>query len=126
MTSVATPVRRKHPAAECELWEGTVSSHGYGTIGGGYNKKYIHRVVWEKEHGPIPVGYEVHHTCGNRLCVNILHLQLLTISEHHSLRYDVCRNGHRRTPDNIKVINTTKGPPRHECRQCRKDRGLKS
>jgi DNA-binding CsgD family transcriptional regulator len=36
-----------------------------------------HRYAWELEHGPIPVGWKVVHTCGKRACVRISHLTLL-------------------------------------------------
>ena len=44
-----------------------------------------HRLVWEKAHGPIPDGYEIHHIDGNGHNNSIENLQLLTRSEHTSL-----------------------------------------
>ncbi len=41
-----------------------------------------HRLVWERACGAIPQGYEVDHTCRNRACCNIRHLQLLTRADH--------------------------------------------
>lgn len=53
--------------------------------------KMLHRLEWEKVHGPIPEGFEVDHKCKNRKCQNVNHLQLLTRSEHktkdNSMRY---------------------------------------
>ena len=50
-----------------------------------------HRLIWEECGGVIPKGYELHHTCHNRACVNINHLELVNISEHkvqhNSTRY---------------------------------------
>lgn len=51
----------------------------------GYFRKYIvghghtmyHRFVWQREHGPIPEGYEVDHMCKTRACCNVQHLRLL-------------------------------------------------
>jgi hypothetical protein len=45
----------------------------------------IHRVMWEKSHGPIPDGYLVHHRCENKKCINIEHLELLSWGEHTRL-----------------------------------------
>lgn len=41
-----------------------------------------HRFVWETSNGDIPEGFEVDHTCRNRACQNVEHMQLLTVSEH--------------------------------------------
>jgi hypothetical protein len=30
---------------------------------------------------------QVHHTCHNRLCCNVDHMQLLTVKEHAALHY---------------------------------------
>jgi hypothetical protein len=35
--------------------------------------------------GPIPDGYEVHHTCGNGRCINPLHLQVMSENDHRAL-----------------------------------------
>lgn len=42
----------------------------------------LHRIEWEKLHGPIPEGYTVDHRCKNRQCQNVSHLQLLSITDH--------------------------------------------
>lgn len=36
----------------------------------------IHRLVWTIKNGPIPRGYTVRHTCGNKHCINPAHLEL--------------------------------------------------
>lgn len=42
-----------------------------------------HRVAWELEHGRSPrPGYEIHHTCRRRLCVNPAHLRELSPEAH--------------------------------------------
>lgn len=54
-------------------------------------KVMYHRYVWEKEHGAIPLDYEIDHICKNRACCNIEHLQMLKGTEHtikdNKLRY---------------------------------------
>lgn len=42
----------------------------------------FHRFIYEINYGPIPSGYEIHHSCHNRKCCNIAHLNLVEISEH--------------------------------------------
>ncbi|QHJ80972.1 MAG: hypothetical protein [Caudoviricetes sp.] len=50
--------------------------------GSGPRMKMYHRITYEATHGTIPEGYEVDHTCRNRACQNVKHLQLLTVAEH--------------------------------------------
>lgn len=42
-------------------------------------------VVWEQAKGTRPKGHEIHHTCENKLCINIEHLELMTTGEHRSM-----------------------------------------
>lgn len=46
--------------------------------------KMVHRLEWEKVHGPIPEGHEINHLCKNRRCCNVEHLECLSVSEHRS------------------------------------------
>lgn len=55
----------------CWEWNGSVHKVGYGTI----NMEYAHRVIYEREVGPIPDGYDIDHLCRNKLCVNPAHLE---------------------------------------------------
>ena len=45
-------------------------------------QQFLHRILWQDQHGLIEKGYELDHKCRNRKCCNIEHLQKLTISEH--------------------------------------------
>lgn len=38
----------------------------------------VHIVVWVVEHGPIPPRKQIDHTCKNRLCVELDHLEMVT------------------------------------------------
>jgi hypothetical protein len=44
--------------------------------------KMYHVYIWEKHNGLAPVGYEIHHTCGNRACCNPDHLECIDGHEH--------------------------------------------
>lgn len=44
-----------------------------------------HRWLWQHEFGPIPKGLELHHVCGNPLCVNLEHLRAVTPEAHWRL-----------------------------------------
>lgn len=47
---------------------GTVTKHGYISVGGGGKKKQMHRLIAEKALGrELPKGTEVHHINGNKL-----------------------------------------------------------
>jgi hypothetical protein len=77
-------------ASECIDWTGAVTSAGYAAVyerGSGYGRAdgkvvLAHRAAYEREVGPIPPGQTVHHTCGNRVCVNVAHMELLLRDEH--------------------------------------------
>lgn len=56
---------------------------GYGRIQWKGKKWYPHRLMWVLIHGPIPKGYDIHHTCGNKKCCNINHMVLMK-HHHHS------------------------------------------
>lgn len=70
------------PATGCLISTYSVGSHGYAQVGwyenGSTRMTLCHRVAWISEHGPIPAGLTVDHTCKQRRCVNVAHLRLLT------------------------------------------------
>jgi hypothetical protein len=77
-------------ADACVLWGGPFYATGYGrayinSTGYGHcNGRCVlaHRLAYEEAHGPIPEGYQVHHTCGTRGCVNPEHMELLDVQSH--------------------------------------------
>jgi len=65
----------------CVLWL-AYKEKGYGRFQLAHGKPVVaHRWAWEKVHGPIPEGMEIHHVC-RKDCVRVEHLQLLSRSEH--------------------------------------------
>lgn len=83
-----------------------------------------HRVAWERVHGPIPEGMDLHHTCHARACINVEHLELLDHGEHsrlHNAAVTHCPQGHEYTPENTHV-KIVRGYPCRNCRQCDRDR----
>lgn len=77
----------------CWTWTGGAHRGGHSAQGGLYGRIrrgghgpgtrwYVHRWVWFLFHGEIPGGYEVHHDCGNSLCLNPAHLLCLEEAEH--------------------------------------------
>ena len=81
---------------DCLEWEGRIRRDGYGAFDIERREVLAHRAVYEAQYGPIPAGYEIHHECGNRACVNPHHLLMLQKGEHTVLTHtlDVCKRGH--------------------------------
>jgi hypothetical protein len=66
---------------QCWVWQGALSQ-GYGRIRVDGRKRLVHRLEWEKVHGPVPAGLQLHHLCEVKRCMNPDHLQLMTAAEH--------------------------------------------
>lgn len=69
----------------CWLWTGGVTEDGYGKLMRDGRVEVAHRHFYEREHGAIPAGLELHHRCEVKGCVNPEHLQPLTPAEHRRL-----------------------------------------
>lgn len=73
--------------AGCWLWNKALHD-GYGWVAIGCGKaKLVHRMFYEAKYGVvIPDGFEAHHTCGVRRCVNPEHIEpkekSIHLSEH--------------------------------------------
>ena len=70
---------------ECWEWQRTIDQYGYGLIRYGRRNIKVHRLYYLLFVGEIPHGYVVHHTCGNKRCVNPAHLEAMTVSDHCQL-----------------------------------------
>ena len=73
--ALRTRVKR---AGECIEWDGARIAAGYGVLRVDGKLKYTHRLVWERDRGPIPDGMFIDHMCFNRACMNVEHLRLAT------------------------------------------------
>lgn len=65
----------------CWKWLGYVGNMGYGQIGIHRISYLVHRVVYERERGPVPEGLELDHLCRNPRCCNPEHLEPVTHRE---------------------------------------------
>jgi len=76
MTSAAI-----EPDSGCWLWRGQISNSGYGRImfsgADGRAMESAHRASYLTFVGPIPVGTLIRQRCGNRLCINPEHLEVM-------------------------------------------------
>ena len=65
----------------CVIWTGYTSGDGYGRLRVNGRMVKAHRYAWEREHGPIPGGAVLDHTCWERSCVNVDHLRICSQAE---------------------------------------------
>ena len=64
---------------DCWIWQGCVCGRGQRPcVNWGGKTRYVQRVVWESQHGPVKRGLVVTPSCGNRLCVSPNCLKLVT------------------------------------------------
>lgn len=68
-------------SGECWLWTGSTNGRGYGHVRVNMCLTYAHRLSYEMSVGPIPEGLQIDHLCGNTLCVNPEHLEVVTAVE---------------------------------------------
>lgn len=65
----------------CFQWNNKPKKNGrpYITVNG--VSKAAYRALWEVTVGEIPVGMTIDHTCFNKLCLNIEHMEVVTMAE---------------------------------------------
>ena len=102
----------------CWRWLGAMGGNGRPYLG--HNIAY--RVAYELSHGPIAVGLEIDHLCGNGWCVNPGHLEPVTAQENKRrmslLRPDMCGKGHvRPVGERCRTCDQTKERRRTERRR---------
>lgn len=105
----------------CWLWQGRLTSQGYGEFV--LRRKHVvaHRYAYILTHGSIPADLQLMHRCGDPRCVRPDHLALAdrkTISRHIWQATTHCLHGHPRTPENLHT--TPQG--KRLCRLCHNDR----
>lgn len=114
--------RRKTPSytiaqdTGCWIWDGHLTSGGYGGLreranGGRGRSVKAHRWYYEQLVGPAPEGLVLDHLCRNRACVNPAHLQLVSHKENilrgvgacaRNASKTHCRWGHPLSEDNLR------------------------
>lgn len=103
----------------CIEWAGWRNSDGYGYVRDGGRDRPAHRVAFEREVGPIPVGWEIDHLCRNRGCVNVQHLEAVTHAENRrrgGLAQVACRRANHDWSDSRNVYTRPNG--RRYCAEC--------
>jgi len=64
-----------NPETGCLSWLGATTGFGYAVAKREQKTVFLHKFVYEQEHGPVPKGYVVTHTCPNPECLEITHLK---------------------------------------------------
>lgn len=80
LTEFVTDIAIPFTGEECLLWPFAIRNNsGYGQAKLDGKLRLVHRYVCEKVNGiPPEVGFHAAHACGNRRCVNPLHLSWKT------------------------------------------------
>lgn len=81
------------PVTGCLEWTRYVDPAGYGRVRYDGETGYVHRLVWEREHGPIPEDLLLRHKCDNPRCASLKHLELGTHADNAKDRDSRGRNG---------------------------------
>lgn len=68
-------------ATGCWNWQLSLDHHGYGMAYIDGKKIGAHRLIYQRERGPIPDGMPLDHLCRNPRCVNPDHLEPVTQAE---------------------------------------------
>lgn len=70
---------------DCMLWARTTTKNGYAKVSVKENGKWVtrllHRELYIVEVGEIPAGMVLDHLCRNRCCINMAHLEPVTLKE---------------------------------------------
>ena len=90
---------------------------------------YVHREMYERENGPIPVGMTIDHVfergCRHKHCGNPAHLEAVTLRVNIQRRFgkdgleDACGKGHPYTEENT-LVRMSKGKKARACKTCQK------
>lgn len=109
----------------CWQWLGHTTKDGYGRINADGKSRGVHRVMFEREYGPIPDGLQIDHLCRNRRCANPDHMEAVSPAENTrrglagaiNRNKTECPQGHP-----YDAQNTYRFPDgRRACRTCNRD-----
>lgn len=76
---------------DCLVWTGQKNRKGYGLVFRNGKANSIHKLLWERENGPTPLGLKVDHICHNKACGELTHLRLATNKQNAENRQGATR-----------------------------------
>lgn len=99
---------------DCWNWTGCLFPRGYGCFSIGSQTVSAHRVSYELANGPIPMGLTIDHLCRNKRCVNLDHLEAVTllVNVRRALPFKKkpANNGEKLTPEQVREIRSLYKP----------------
>lgn len=118
---------RVDKSGDCWIWQGALTTWGYGTIRYKGRPCQAHRVAYELLVGPIPDGMQLDHICRVRACVNPAHLEPVTNRENVLRGFGITANHAGKTHcihghpfDEANTYHIKNG--HRQCRTCTRDR----
>lgn len=63
---------------DCIVCTSHTKINGYARFKRDGKLQLVHKYVWEKVYGKVPIGMEIMHSCDNPGCINIHHLSIGT------------------------------------------------
>lgn len=75
----------------------TISKAGYARIRYNGKVEYVHRLIWQHVHGPIPDGMHIDHINGDKADNRLANLRLVTPAENAQNRRSVAGVSHCKT-----------------------------
>jgi hypothetical protein len=114
----------------CWWWLGSnMGKMKYGIFWFEGKKVIAHRWAYERFIGPIPEGYESHHTCKTAWCVNPYHLEMMSRAEHSQTKNyhhpSKCLKGHKLSGNNLRIRRRLRSGGEYNervCLTCKRER----
>ena len=84
-----------HIDTSCLLWPRSVDTKGHPRTSFEGRSYSVHRLLWEYHRESIPPNHFILRTCGNNLCCNLDHMQVLPLSGRPRKKEPFCPRSHR-------------------------------
>ena len=124
-TTIQSIIDRLEPITEsgCLIWP-IITKMGYGVVSHNGKQHLVHRLLYECLVGKIPLDMCLDHMCRVRCCVNVAHLEVVTIKTNVlrgkglaaiNSKKTHCVSGHPLSGNNLRKYKSERS-----CIECRK------